>query len=114
MGDNENPQEVGCRSGPASAYPLRMSPQATATKSKLHLVRLEEHGPWYDLAKCREYDPEIFFPDKGESPRPAKRICSSCPVRLECLNYALRYGVRYGVWGGMSDRERRHLKRIAS
>src|SRR5438874_5929158 len=70
--------------------------------------------PWQDRARCREYDPEIFFPEKGGSSREAKRICAECPVRIECLNYALRRDERYGVWGGMSERERRRLKRMAS
>jgi hypothetical protein len=70
--------------------------------------------PWQERARCREYDPEVFFPEKGGSSREAKRICSECPVRIECLNYALRRDERYGVWGGMSERERRRLKRMAS
>ncbi len=82
--------------------------------AEFHLTRSEDHIPWCEEARCRAYDPEIFFPEKGESPRRAKHICSLCPVRLECLNYALRHDLRYGVWGGLSDRERRRLKRIAS
>jgi WhiB family redox-sensing transcriptional regulator len=70
--------------------------------------------PWQDRARCRDYDPEVFFPEKGGSSREAKRICAECPVRIECLNYALRRDERYGVWGGMSERERRRLKRMAS
>ena len=70
--------------------------------------------PWQERARCRDYDPEVFFPEKGGSSREAKRICSECPVRIECLNYALRRDERYGVWGGMSERERRRLKRMAS
>src|SRR2546429_7350062 len=70
--------------------------------------------PWQERARCREHDPEVFFPEKGGSSREAKRICSECPVRIECLNYALRRDERYGVWGGMSERERRRLKRMAS
>jgi WhiB family transcriptional regulator, redox-sensing transcriptional regulator len=70
--------------------------------------------PWQERARCREHDPEIFFPEKGGSSREAKRICADCPVRIECLNYALRRDERYGVWGGMSERERRRLKRMAS
>ena len=69
---------------------------------------------WADQALCAEVDPEIFFPEKGGSSREAKRICSECSVRIECLNYALRRDERYGVWGGMSERERRRLKRMAS
>ena len=56
--------------------------------------------PWQERARCREHDPEIFFPEKGGSSREAKRICAECPVRIECLNYALRRDERYGVWGG--------------
>jgi WhiB family redox-sensing transcriptional regulator len=79
----------------------------------------EENGvhhyiPWQERARCRDHDPEVFFPEKGGSSREAKRICSECPVRIECLNYALRRDERYGVWGGMSERERRRLKRMAS
>ncbi|HEY1331348.1 MAG TPA: WhiB family transcriptional regulator [Actinomycetota bacterium] len=70
--------------------------------------------PWQERARCREHDPEVFFPEKGGSSREAKRICADCPVRIECLNYALRRDERYGVWGGMSERERRRLKRMAS
>ena len=70
--------------------------------------------PWQDRARCRDFDPEIFFPEKGGSSREAKRICAECAVRIECLNYALRRDERYGVWGGMSERERRRLKRMAS
>ena len=65
-------------------------------------------------ALCSQTDPEDFFPEKGGSSREAKRICAECPVRIECLNYALRRDERYGVWGGMSERERRRLKRMAS
>ena len=53
-------------------------------------------------------------PRRAVRPREAKRICADCPVRIECLNYALRRDERYGVWGGMSERERRRLKRMAS
>lgn len=66
---------------------------------------------WQDLALCAETDPEIFFVGKGESPRPAKRVCGACEVRAECLAYALRHDERFGVWGGLSERERRRLKR---
>ena len=66
---------------------------------------------WRDLALCAEVDPELFFPDKGESSRPAKRVCTGCEVRAECLQDALDHGERFGVWGGLSERERRELAR---
>ncbi|MBW3577523.1 MAG: WhiB family transcriptional regulator [Actinobacteria bacterium] len=65
-------------------------------------------------AKCLDADPEAFFPEKGGSTRDAKRICAACSVRDECLQYALRNDERFGIWGGMSERERRRLKRLAS
>jgi WhiB family redox-sensing transcriptional regulator len=70
-----------------------------------------ETEPWTERALCQETDPEAFFPDKGESTREAKRICHSCPVKDECLGYALTHGERFGIWGGMSRRERDALRR---
>ena len=69
---------------------------------------------WRDEALCAQTDPEAFYPEKGDSVRDAKRTCLSCPVRAECLEYALDRGERFGVWGGMSERERRRLKRRAA
>ena len=73
-----------------------------------------EPVPWADEAKCLNADPDVFFPEKGGSTREAKRICSECTVRVECLEYALEHDERFGIWGGMSERERRKLKRLAS
>ena len=70
--------------------------------------------PWGDQAKCLQADPETFFPEKGGSTRDAKAICQGCPVREECLEYALANDERFGIWGGLSERERRRLKRLAS
>jgi WhiB family redox-sensing transcriptional regulator len=68
---------------------------------------------WQDQALCAQTDPEAFFPEKGGSTREAKRVCRSCEVRSECLEYALEHDERFGIWGGMSERERRRLKRAA-
>lgn len=67
--------------------------------------------PWALDGLCNQVDPDIFFPEKGESTRPAKRICQSCPVIAECLEYALANNERFGIWGGLSERERRRLRR---
>ena len=72
-------------------------------------ARLGQRPAWHDLARCAETDPEMFFPEKGESVRPAKRVCAGCEVRAECLQDALDRGERFGVWGGLSERERRTL-----
>lgn len=66
---------------------------------------------WQDQALCAQTDPEAFFPEKGGSTREAKRICQACAVRDECLEFALENDERFGIWGGLSDRERRRLKR---
>jgi WhiB family redox-sensing transcriptional regulator len=66
---------------------------------------------WQERALCAQTDPEAFFPEKGGSTREAKRVCLSCVVRGECLEYALANDERFGIWGGLSERERRRLKR---
>ncbi len=70
--------------------------------------------PWAAQAKCLQAEPDTFFPEKGGSTREAKRICAACEVRVECLDYALANDERFGIWGGLSERERRKLKRLAS
>jgi WhiB family transcriptional regulator, redox-sensing transcriptional regulator len=71
---------------------------------------LDQQG-WQERALCAQTDPEAFFPEKGGSTREAKRICAGCEVRAECLEYALTFDERFGIWGGLSERERRRLKR---
>ncbi|QHN36033.1 WhiB family transcriptional regulator [Gordonia pseudamarae] len=66
---------------------------------------------WQDRALCAQTDPEAFFPEKGGSTREAKRICHGCEVQAECLEYALGNDERFGIWGGLSERERRRIKR---
>lgn len=66
---------------------------------------------WRESALCAQTDAEAFFPVKGASTRPAKRVCAACPVTAECLADALATDERYGVRGGLSARERRSLLR---
>ncbi len=67
---------------------------------------------WQDLAECAHDAGEVdFFPARGESVRDAKEVCARCSVRSECLEFALRLRVAHGVWGGLSERERRSLRR---
>ncbi|WP_282959284.1 WhiB family transcriptional regulator [Cellulomonas fimi] len=66
---------------------------------------------WQERALCAQTDPEAFFPEKGGSTREAKKVCTGCEVRVECLEYALEHDERFGIWGGLSERERRKLKR---
>jgi WhiB family transcriptional regulator, redox-sensing transcriptional regulator len=65
---------------------------------------------WQDAAECQYTDPEAFFPEKGGSVRQAKRVCRSCDVRAECLEYALENCIAEGIWGGLTERERRRVR----
>ncbi|PRY02055.1 WhiB family transcriptional regulator [Allonocardiopsis opalescens] len=71
---------------------------------------------WRHRAACRDVDPEIFFPIGNSGPallqiEEAKQVCRSCSVMSSCLKWALEAGQDAGVWGGMSEDERRLLKR---
>jgi WhiB family transcriptional regulator, redox-sensing transcriptional regulator len=76
---------------------------------------LTEDNPlaWQSDSLCAQTDPEAFFPEKGGSTRDAKKICASCEVRSHCLEYALENDERFGIWGGLSERERRKLRKRA-
>ncbi|MFC0582035.1 WhiB family transcriptional regulator [Micrococcoides hystricis] len=69
---------------------------------------------WQVDALCAQTDPEAFFPEKGGSTRDAKKVCAACTVREECLEYALEKDERFGIWGGLSERERRRLRKKAN
>ena len=52
----------------------------------------------------------MFFPGRGESAGPARRVCARCPVRQPCLDYAITNRIVHGIWGGLTERERRALQ----
>ncbi len=66
---------------------------------------------WRARAACRGTDPNLFFPERGESTREAKAVCATCRVRGDCLDYALDTLEHHGIYGGMSERERRSIRR---
>ncbi|MFI6937598.1 WhiB family transcriptional regulator [Streptomyces sp. NPDC050287] len=73
---------------------------------------------WRFEAACREEDPELFFPIGNSGPtllqvEEAKALCRVCPVREKCRQWALGSGQDAGVWGGLSEEERRAMKRRA-
>jgi WhiB family redox-sensing transcriptional regulator len=81
-------------------------------------MRFEEQNPmdWRHKAACRDEDPELFFPIGNTGPalaqiEEAKKVCARCDVKEPCLQWALESGQEAGVWGGMSEDERRALKR---
>lgn len=66
---------------------------------------------WQERANCMGVDPDLFFPERGASTREAKEVCRGCVVQFDCLEYALANGEKFGIWGGMSERERRRIRR---
>ena len=66
---------------------------------------------WQDYANCLGVDPDLFFPERGASTREAKEVCKGCVVREDCLEYALANGEKFGIWGGLSERESRRIRR---
>ena len=71
---------------------------------------------WRDVAACLDEDPELFFPTGITSPallqiKQAKGVCLRCAVARTCLRWAMESGQDTGIWGGLSEDERRALKR---
>jgi WhiB family redox-sensing transcriptional regulator len=95
----------------AKQWPLVLAGIEDAEVELRNLFDLAEAEKWQDSALCAETDPEEFFPAKGGSTATAKRICMACGVRDECLEYAMRIGERFGIYGGLTERERRKLKK---
>ena len=104
----------------------RPSPQTSAKRSKLDGVmtmvpsfspdpRTVTSGPgqsktsWRTLALCLGHDPDLWFPQESDGGANAIRICSACPVRLDCLEWAIEHNERNGIWGGLSARKRQRL-----
>ena len=98
-----------------AAFPSDLAPPRDgggATVLPLFGVVDDDVAPsWQERALCAQTDPEAFFPEKGGSTREAKKVCLGCDVRSECLEYALAHDERFGIWGGLSERERRKLKK---
>lgn len=69
---------------------------------------------WQDEANCMGANADLFFPERGASTRKAKQICAECEVQVECLEYAIANGEKFGIWGGLSERERRRIRKERS
>ena len=93
--------------------------QALSTKSTLDQSSLpgttrasrSTSEEWKLDGVCRTVDPDLWFPEAGEFGMAAKRLCKTCPVIQECLQYALDNREKYGVWGGLGGAERLRLLR---
>jgi len=67
---------------------------------------------WVTTAPCGD-TPDLFFPRRAADNGPAVEVCRACTHRLPCLEWALQQDIQDGIWGGLTDRERRKLKRSA-
>ncbi len=89
--------------------------QLTLTRGEALWDLLAEVSPqeWTARPNCIESDPDLFYPKPSEAGMTAlaKTICSDCPIRSACLQHALANDERHGVWGGMTEQERRELRR---
>lgn len=65
---------------------------------------------WMLHAACRNVDPELFYPDRGGPATAAKHVCAGCPVKTNCLDYALARGDNHGIYGGLNPWERHQLR----
>ncbi len=72
---------------------------------------ISEERPWVVFAACRDADPDLFFPTDKAQEQAALALCAMCPVRSECLRYALDAREHFGVWGGRSEKQRRSALR---
>jgi WhiB family redox-sensing transcriptional regulator len=90
---------------------VALADEVLATAMVRLLRILGQLEPWQRDALCREHPEVEFFPERGASTREAKALCARCLVRDDCLAFALEAGIKHGVWGGMSERERRRVRR---
>jgi WhiB family redox-sensing transcriptional regulator len=86
------------------------------TTTEFDLRSFMERQPWRELANCRGLDPELFHPHRGDNHgfQRARSVCLACDVQAECLAYALNAGEVLGVWGGLSIKQRRRVRRDAA
>lgn len=98
---------------------------ADGLQDPVHLAHRQFHGQanvpaalfdpnlpqWLNLAQCQYVDPELFFPHKGGQAQEAKRICGVCKVKNECREYSIARPGLDGVWGGLSEKERKQIRR---
>lgn len=97
-------------SGVSSEQPERWSDEMVPMIGEPYLDAGE---PWSERAACASYPTDMFFPsiDVPDAGRAAKEVCSICPVREECLSFAIDTSQAEGIWGGMDAGERRRYRR---
>jgi WhiB family transcriptional regulator, redox-sensing transcriptional regulator len=76
-----------------------------------HMEARPAPGVWAEQAACSGCSPDLFYPERGGRTEEAKKVCAICPVRKECLDHALAAGEVHGIWGGLSEKQRRRVRR---
>lgn len=71
----------------------------------------DQDHDWTLRAACKNADPDLFFPERGQSTAAAKAICRTCPVRTACLEYSIKHDIRHGIWGGEPEDMRRGIRK---
>lgn len=89
---------------------ISVTPACDAAFMSEHTIERESMA-WSAYGGCASADPDLFFPEPGADTAPAREICRSCPVRRMCLDYALETRQKFGIWGGMTENQRRRLRR---
>jgi WhiB family redox-sensing transcriptional regulator len=74
-------------------------------------VIAEDRPEWMDDAACRGVDPDVFYPVTTTGVKRAQQYCDGCPVRVDCLMFAINLGEEWGIWGGLTERDRRRIRR---
>ena len=91
----------------------RLAGPTTTPKRTTHLD-FQSHD-WQEHSLCKTaQNLQLFFPERGGSSKPARTVCGLCPVKEQCLEYALNNKEAHGIWGGTSDRERRLIRKERS
>lgn len=91
-------------------------PRVDIDKIKTRGIGSAAFGDWRDDGACKNQDPDLFFPigstgPAAEQAEEAKAICNTCDVREQCLEFALASGQDSGIWGGLTEDERKTLRR---
>lgn len=102
-----NPSEYAPASIPV---PVSLEPMPEVNGTVAIPEQITDHN-WQEHANCVGTDTESFFPKKGESPSVALKVCESCRVQTQCLEYAIRSEEWFGIWGGTSERKRHKIIR---
>ncbi|MFQ4147794.1 WhiB family transcriptional regulator [Arthrobacter sp. LAPM80] len=111
--EDDGPELLHRQEAPGDRATVENAPVWIGLRRQLDDFSDEGELGWQTDALCAQTDPEAFFPEKGGSTRDAKKVCGACNVKAQCLEYALANDERFGIWGGLSERERRRLRKRA-